>query len=170
MKLRDIYAQPGLTLSIEFFPPKTPKGESDLLREIEVLKGLNPSFCSVTYGAGGSTRDKTVDLVTTIRRDIGVEVMCHLTVVGQSRDEVRAVLERLKAKGIENIIALAGDPPPGITDWSPHPDGFHYSFELVEEARSHNRFSGFPKRTRAPKAAKPTCAISKRRWTLAPTR
>jgi methylenetetrahydrofolate reductase (NADH) len=63
MKLRDIYAQPGLTVSIEFFPPKTPKGDADLFREIEVLKTLNPAFCSMTHGAGGSTRDKTVDLV-----------------------------------------------------------------------------------------------------------
>jgi methylenetetrahydrofolate reductase (NADPH) len=148
VKLRDIYAQPGLTLSVEFFPPKTPKGDADLLKEIEVLKALNPAFCSVTYGAGGSTRDKTVELVTQIHRDVGLEAMCHLTVVGQSRDDVRAVLEKLKANGIENIIALAGDPPPGITDWTAHVEGFHHSAELVAEAAAHNCFSiavaGFP--------------------------
>jgi methylenetetrahydrofolate reductase (NADPH) len=148
MKLRDIYAKPGLTVSVEFFPPKTPKGEVDLFREVDVLKALNPAFCSVTYGAGGSTREKTVDLVTRIHRDAGLEAMCHLTVVGQSQDEVRAVLETLKANGIENIIALAGDPPPGITDWAPHPDGFHHSAELVQQAVVHDWFSiavaGFP--------------------------
>jgi methylenetetrahydrofolate reductase (NADH) len=148
VKLRDIYAQPGLTLSVEFFPPKTPKGDADLLKEIEVLKALNPAFCSVTYGAGGSTRDKTVELVTQIHRDLGLEAMCHLTVVGQSRDDVRAVLEKLKANGIENIIALAGDPPPGVTDWTAHDDGFHHSAELVAEAAAHHCFSiavaGFP--------------------------
>jgi methylenetetrahydrofolate reductase (NADPH) len=148
MKLSDIYVRPGLTVSVEFFPPKTPKGETDLFREVEVLKGLNPAFCSVTYGAGGSTREKTVDLVTRIHREAGLEAMCHLTVVGQAKHEVRAVLETLKANGIENIIALAGDPPPGITDWTPHPDGFHHSAELVLEAVAHDWFSiavaGFP--------------------------
>ena len=148
MKLRDIYAKPGLTVSVEFFPPKTPKGEVDLFREIDVLKALNPAFCSVTYGAGGTTRGKTVELVTRIHREAGLEAMCHLTVVGQSKDEVRAVLETLKANEIENIIALAGDPPPGITDWTPHPDGFHHSAELVKEAVADKWFSvavaGFP--------------------------
>lgn len=148
MKLRDLYARPGLVFSIEFFPPKTEKGEENLFSEIAVSKSLNPSFCSVTYGAGGGTREKTVELVDRIRRECGLEVMCHLTVVGQSRAEVRSVLERLKQKGIENIIALGGDPPQGVVDWIPHPDGFHHSIELVREAVSHQRFSiavaGFP--------------------------
>jgi methylenetetrahydrofolate reductase (NADPH) len=147
VKLRDIYAQPGPIVSIEFFPPKTPKGEADLLREVEVLRAVHPAFCSVTYGAGGSTREKTVELVTRLRHELGLEVMCHLTVVGQSKDEVRAVLSALEANGIENIIALAGDPPRGETDWKPHPDGFHYSTELVEEARTRNfsiAVAGFP--------------------------
>ena len=148
MKLRDIYAQPGLTLSIEFFPPKTAKGDADLFHEVDVLKALHPAFCSVTYGAGGSTNDKTLDIVTRLHRDEGLEVMCHLTVVSQSKDAVRAVLETLKANGIENIIALRGDPPGGEADWTPHPDGFLYSMELVEEAVRHNWFSiavaGFP--------------------------
>jgi methylenetetrahydrofolate reductase (NADPH) len=149
MKLRDISAQPGLTISVEFFPPKSPKGDADLFREIDILKTLKPAFCSVTYGAGGSTRDKTVELVTRIRRDVGLEVMCHLTVVNQSKDEVRAVLETLKATGIENIIALRGDPPGGVEEWVPHPDGFLYSRQLVEEAATHGGWvsvavAGFP--------------------------
>lgn len=148
MKLRDLYARPGLTLSIEFFPPKTEKGDENLFKEIAVLKTLNPSFCSVTYGAGGSTREKTVDLVDRIHRECGLEVMCHLTVVGQSKDEVRSVLARIKQRGIENIIALGGDPPQGVADWTPHPDGFHHSAELVREAVAHQWFSiavaGFP--------------------------
>ena len=148
MRLRDLYARPVLTLSVEFFPPKTDKGEQSLFHEVEVLKKLNPSFCSMTYGAGGSTREKTVDLVDRIHRECGVEVMCHLTVVGQSKAEVRSVLEKLKAKGIENIIALGGDPPQGVIDWTPHPDGFHHSVELVREAVAHDWFSiavaGFP--------------------------
>lgn len=148
MKLRDFYARPGLTLSIEFFPPKTEKGDENLFKEIAVLKTLKPSFCSVTYGAGGSTREKTVDLVDRIHRECGIEVMCHLTVVGQSKQEVRSVLAKLKEKGIDNIIALGGDPPQGVADWSPHPDGYHHSAELVKEAAGHRWFSiavaGFP--------------------------
>jgi methylenetetrahydrofolate reductase (NADPH) len=148
VKLRDIYAQPGLTRSVEFFPPKTPKGDADLFREVDVLKAFNPAFCSVTYGAGGSTREKTVELVTKLHHELGLETMCHLTVVGQSKDDVRVVLEKLKASGIENIIALAGDPPPGITDWTAHPDGFHHSADLVSEAAALDCFSiavaGFP--------------------------
>jgi methylenetetrahydrofolate reductase (NADPH) len=148
VKLADLYARAGLTLSVEFFPPKTDKGEENLFSEIEIIKRLHPGFCSVTYGAGGSTREKTVDLVDTIHSGCGLEVMCHLTVIGQSKDEARGILQRLKAKGIENLLALGGDPPQGMTDWRPHPDGFHYAIELVREANMLGGFSvavaGFP--------------------------
>jgi methylenetetrahydrofolate reductase (NADPH) len=148
VKLADLYARPELTLSVEFFPPKTDKGEANLFSEIEIIKRLNPAFCSVTYGAGGSTREKTVGLVDRIHRECLLEVMCHLTVVGQSKDEARSILNKLKDKGIENIIALGGDPPQGMTDWQPHPDGFHYAVELVREAVALGGFSiavaGFP--------------------------
>jgi methylenetetrahydrofolate reductase (NADPH) len=137
-----------LTLSVEFFPPKTEKGEENLFSEIEIIKRLNPGFCSVTYGAGGSTREKTVDLVDAIHNHCGLEVMCHLTVVGQSKDEAREILKKLKVKGIENLLALGGDPPQGMTDWRPHPDGFQHAIELVREAMSLGGFSiavaGFP--------------------------
>lgn len=148
MKLADLYARPGLTLSVEFFPPKTDKGEENLFHEIEIIKRLKPAFCSVTYGAGGSTREKTVDLVDRIHWECGLEVMCHLTVVGQSKDDARAVLKRLKKKGIQNLLALGGDPPQGMADWEPHPDGFHHAVELVREAKALGGFSiavaGFP--------------------------
>lgn len=148
MKLADLYARPGLTLSVEFFPPKTDKGEENLFNEIETIKRLNPAFCSVTYGAGGSTREKTVDLVDRIHRESCLEVMCHLTVVGQSKDEARSILKKLKHRGIENLIALGGDPPQGMADWRPHPDGFHHAVELVREAVALGGFSvavaGFP--------------------------
>jgi methylenetetrahydrofolate reductase (NADPH) len=148
VKLKKIYAGPEKVFSIEFFPPKTEKGDESLFREIDSLKSLNPAFCSVTYGAGGSTRERTVDLVDRIHRECGLEVMCHLTVVGQSKDQVRSVLERLKEKRIENLIALSGDPPQGVTDWRPHPDGFRHSIELVREALAYGCFSiavaGFP--------------------------
>ena len=148
MKLADLYARPGLTLSVEFFPPKTDKGEENLFSEIEIIKRLNPGFCSVTYGAGGSTREKTVDLVERIHTGCGLEVMCHLTVVGQSKEEARGVLRRLKEKSIENLLALGGDPPQGMADWRPHPDGFHHAIELVREAIALGGLSiavaGFP--------------------------
>ena len=148
MKLVDLYARPELTLSVEFFPPKTDKGEENLFSEIEIIKRLNPAFCSVTYGAGGSTREKTVDLVERIHQTCGLNVMCHLTVVGQSKDEARSVLRKLKEKGIKNILALGGDPPQGMADWRPHPDGFHHAAELVREAVKFGDFSiavaGFP--------------------------
>jgi len=148
VKLADLYARPGLTLSVEFFPPKTDKGEENLFNEIETIKRLNPAFCSVTYGAGGSTREKTVELVDRIHRESCLEVMCHLTVVGQSKDEARSILKKLKHKGIENLIALGGDPPQGMADWRPHPDGFHHAVELVREAVALGGFSvavaGFP--------------------------
>jgi methylenetetrahydrofolate reductase (NADPH) len=137
-----------LTLSVEFFPPKTDKGDENLFSEIEIIKRLNPAFCSVTYGAGGSTREKTVDLVDRIHRQCALEVMCHLTVVGQSKDEARAILDQLEHKGIENLLALGGDPPQGASEWKPHPDGFHHAVELVREAKSRGVFAvavaGFP--------------------------
>jgi methylenetetrahydrofolate reductase (NADPH) len=148
MKIRDLYERPDPVFSIEFFPPKTEKGDAVLFKEIAVLKDFGPAFCSVTYGAGGSTRHRTVDLVDQVRQEFGLEVMCHLTLIGQSKDEVRAVLAELKRRGIENIIALGGDPPRDAPDWKPHPDGFRHSIELVREAAAHQWFSiavaGFP--------------------------
>jgi methylenetetrahydrofolate reductase (NADPH) len=143
--LRDIYARPERVLSVEFWPPKTERGEQNLFGELERLRKLNPAFCSMTYGAGGSTRDKTVELVHRFEREHGVDMMCHLTVVDQSRAEVRGVLDRLASIGVRNIIALGGDPAPGA-EWAPHADGFRYAGELVTEAV--DRFSvavaGFP--------------------------
>jgi methylenetetrahydrofolate reductase (NADPH) len=148
VKLSDLYARPGLTLSVEFFPPKTAKGEENLFSEVDKLKRINPGFCSVTYGAGGSTREKTVDLVDWIHKTSGLEAMCHLTVVGQSKDEARAVLVKLKDRKIENLLALGGDPPQGVAEWRPHPDGFQHAIELVREAVGLGCFSvavaGFP--------------------------
>ncbi len=148
MRLAELYSQPRLTLSVEFFPPKTEKGEENLFSEIELIKRINPGFCSVTYGAGGSTREKTVDLVDTIHSGCGLEVMCHLTVVGQSKDDARNILRKLEEFGIENILALGGDPPQGMADWQPHPEGFQHAIELVREAVAMGCFSvavaGFP--------------------------
>ena len=135
-KLRDIYAREGLTFSIEFFPPKTDEGMASLFEELPALKKLNPDFYSVTYGAGGSTRDRTFEIVKHLRWREKVEVMCHLTIVNQSRHAVRELIGDLWGNDIENVIALAGDPPEGPNaPWVPHPDGFHNSRELVNTIR-----------------------------------
>jgi len=151
MKLRVIYAREGLTFSIEFFPPKNEEGIEKLLREIEALKRLEPDFCSVTYGAGGSTQETTLGIVKRIKREFGIEIMCHLTIVDQPKSKVLAVLEDLWANDIHNLIALAGDPPGGpAADWQPHLHGFSRSEHLVEAARKmeYDYFSiavaGFP--------------------------
>ncbi|HEY9415952.1 MAG TPA: methylenetetrahydrofolate reductase [NAD(P)H] [Pseudonocardia sp.] len=151
--LRDYY-QPtdagssSPVLSVEFWPPKTEAGEQSLFAEIERINSVRPAYCSMTYGAGGSTRDKTVELVVRIQREFGLDMMCHLTVVDQSRAEVCGVLDRLRDEGVFNLIALGGDPAPG-SEWSAHADGFAYAGELVVEARRRDeRFAlavaGFP--------------------------
>ena len=117
--------------SFEFFPPKTDEGERNLRRAIEALSPLEPDFVSVTYGAGGSTRARTVELTRWIKQDLGIEAMAHQTCVGASRDELRGVLDGIAAAGIDNVLALRGDPPQGQTQWQPHPQGLRYSNELA---------------------------------------
>jgi methylenetetrahydrofolate reductase (NADPH) len=135
MNLHDIHAQDGHAFSFEFFPPKTDEGIEKLFAELETLKTLRPAFCSVTYGAGGSTQETTFAIVNRLKNDAGVEAMCHLTIVNQPKSQVRGVLQQLRDAGVENIIALAGDPPAGVdADWIAHPDGFRHSRELVDEA------------------------------------
>ena len=136
-KLRDIYARRGLTFSVEFFPPRTDEGMDNLFAEVQVLKALNPAFCSVTYGAGGSTEGRTREVVVRLRRDEGIDAMCHLTVVNQPKAQIHAVLQELVDNGVENIIALAGDPPEGPNaPWVAHPDGFRHSRDLVLAAHA----------------------------------
>jgi len=135
MRIGDLYheqANEQPVISFEFFPPKTDIGFRSLFRTIEDLKPLGPSFVSVTMGAGGSTRRKTVDLVTQIQRDIGITTMCHLPCVGFERSEVAEILDRLSAEGVSNVLALGGDPPGGEEDFTPPSDGFEHANELVE--------------------------------------
>jgi methylenetetrahydrofolate reductase (NADPH) len=137
LKLRDIYAQPGKTFSLEFYPPKEEAGVQRLFAEVDELKKLNPAFCSVTYGAGGSTHGRTLEIVKHLRHEAQLEVMCHLTLVNQPKAQLHAVLDELRDNDIENIIALSGDPPADMAGpWTPHPDGYHHSCELVEAARA----------------------------------
>jgi methylenetetrahydrofolate reductase (NADPH) len=131
MKIKDMFAPGRRVVSFEFFPPKGPKGMEDLYQSIDALRSCRPSFVSVTYGAMGTTRDLTIELVTRIKRDLGVEAMAHLTCVGASRDEIARVLDRLADAGIENVLALRGDPPKGQDKFEPTPGGFRYAAELV---------------------------------------
>jgi methylenetetrahydrofolate reductase (NADPH) len=117
--------------SFEFFPPKSDAGERVLGLALESLRQLEPDFVSVTYGAGGSSRARTLELTKWIKQELGVEAMAHLSCVGSSRAELLAILEDMGQAGIDNVLALRGDPPRGETDWTPHPDGLRYSTELA---------------------------------------
>jgi methylenetetrahydrofolate reductase (NADPH) len=121
----------GPTFSFEFFPPKSDEGERNLRAALAALQPMAPDFVSVTYGAGGTTRDRTLEIVTFLKHELELEAMAHLTCVGASRDELRGTLDQIADAGIDNVLALRGDPPRGQTDWTPHPDGFHYSTELA---------------------------------------
>jgi methylenetetrahydrofolate reductase (NADPH) len=121
--------------SFEFYPPKTEAGEQALIRTVANLRELRPSFVSVTYGAGGSTREKTIDIVTRIKSEHGIEAMAHLTCVGHDRDEIAAILARLAACGIDNVLPLRGDPPQGQIAFVRHANGFAYAAELVRFIR-----------------------------------
>ena len=151
--IRDIlreHAEAGRpVVSCEFFPAKTPAGEATLLGKIAPrLKAIAPAFFSVTYGAGGSTRDKTLDIVETLQRDQAVPTMAHLTCVGSTRDDIGGFLDEAHRRGIRNILALRGDPPPGQKNFVKPEGGFEYSHELVSCVRDRDQFSigvaGFP--------------------------
>jgi methylenetetrahydrofolate reductase (NADPH) len=136
------------TVSFEFFPTKTPEGERTLLEQtIPALCALSPDFCSVTYGAGGGTREKTLTIVDRIQRDRELPAMAHLTCVNATRHETRTVIEQARALGISNILALRGDPPDGCA-FEPVAEGFEYSYQLVQFIRQMGEFSigvaGFP--------------------------
>jgi len=127
--------------SFEFFPPKTDEGERNLRATLAELQALEPDFVSVTYGAAGSTRNRTVEVTKWLKQELAIEAMAHLSCVGASRDELRAILDGLEDAGIENVLALRGDPPRGETEWTAHPGGLRYSTELVSLIRSGYQFS-----------------------------
>src|ERR1051325_5843250 len=129
--------------SFEFFPPKTDEGEANLASALTELARLEPTFVSVTYGAGGTPaeRGKTIDIVSRIKADHGLEAMAHFTCVGATVDELRAVLDRMRDAGIENVLALRGDPQRGETEWVATEGGLSYSTELISMIASDYDFT-----------------------------
>jgi methylenetetrahydrofolate reductase (NADPH) len=123
------------TLSYELFPPKNPMGWGTLYGTLGEISKLSPDYISVTYGAGGSTRLKTVELVARIQGELGIESMAHLTCVGHSQDEIKEILQLLEKSGIRNVLALRGDPPKGDLAFKPHPDGFAHATDLIQFIR-----------------------------------
>jgi methylenetetrahydrofolate reductase (NADPH) len=136
MHIQDIFREHKTTFSFEFFPPKTDAASEELFVNITRLQELRPSFVSVTYGAGGSTRERTHDLVVRIQKETDLTAVSHLTSVCHTREELDAILRRYAGSGIENVLALGGDPPRNVTNYSRADDAFRYAAELVRFVRS----------------------------------
>jgi methylenetetrahydrofolate reductase (NADPH) len=136
MHIRDIFREHRTTFSFEFFPPKTDEASEELFVNIARLQELQPSFVSVTYGAGGSTRERTHDLVVRIHRETNLTAVSHLTCVCHTRDELAAILDRYAESGIENILALGGDPPRNLANYDRSRDAFAYAEGLVRFIKS----------------------------------
>lgn len=149
-KIIDILHSKNQTFSIELFPPKTEKGYANLIKTISQLASLKPDYFSCTYGAGGGSRDKTLEIVEHIEKTHQITAMAHLTCVLHTKDEIKQITGEIKRRGIQNILALRGDPPRDHPDWQPGADNFHYSSELTQFLRNEyqNYFgigvAGFP--------------------------
>ena len=133
-QLRTLLSQPleKPILSMEFYPPKSESAAAQMLACAQELRSLHPDFVSITYGAGGSTRSRTLSYAQKLKDECGFTVMPHLTCVGHSRDDLMSIIDDFLAAGLPQIMALRGDPPKGSVDFEPHPEGLHYASELVE--------------------------------------
>ena len=140
MKISDKLSPKTPAFSFEFFPPKDEAGVERLFETVARLQSFEPAYVSVTYGAGGSTRRLTVDLVRRIKREVGLEAMAHLTCVGATRDEIRSVLDQLQESDIHNVLALRGDPPKGESEFVRAEGGFGYASELTAFIRESYDF------------------------------
>lgn len=138
MKIIDKLQREDPAFSFEFFPPKDEAGVEQLFATVRDLKPYAPTYVSVTWGAGGSTRRLTIDLVRRIQREVGIDAMAHLTCVGATRSDIKDVLDQIRAAGIENVLPLRGDPPKGETTFKQTDGGFSYASELVAFTRAHD--------------------------------
>jgi methylenetetrahydrofolate reductase (NADPH) len=141
MRIDAILAERRPVFSFEFFPPKTSEGLTNLRETLAVLSNDEPDFVSVTYGALGSTRDTTIDIVKWIKQDLGIEAMAHFTCVGATVDELRGTLDEIQAAGVDNVLALRGDPPAGQDEWVQTDGGLLYSTELIALLEEHYGFA-----------------------------
>jgi methylenetetrahydrofolate reductase (NADPH) len=141
MRIDAILAERRPVFSFEFFPPKTSEGLTNLRETLAVLSNDEPDFVSVTYGALGSTRDTTIDIVKWIKQDLGIEAMAHFTCVGATTAELRATLDEIEAAGVDNVLALRGDPPAGQDEWVQTDGGLLYSTELIALLEEHYGFA-----------------------------
>lgn len=148
MFIKDMYKKGKHVVSFEVFPPKKDDDIEKLYQTITELKSLNPDYVSITYGAGGSTRDKTVSIASHIKNELKLETMAHLTCVNSTKEDIHNILIQLKKNNIENILALRGDPPQGQTNFTKTIGGFEYASELVEFINSKKEWSvavaGYP--------------------------
>jgi methylenetetrahydrofolate reductase (NADPH) len=141
LHIRHLYARSEPAISFEFFPPKDADTEATLFRDtVPALKRLGPKFISVTYGAGGSTQGTTLRVVQRVERDFGIESMAHLTCVGSTRDMLSAVLDEAERVGIDNILALRGDPPKGQTEFKAVAGGFAHAIDLIRFVKQRGAF------------------------------
>lgn len=148
-KISDIFKEKEKTYSFEFFPPKTTEAIEKLYETANAFKNLMPDFFTVTYGAGGSTRKLTTEIVDELQKRFKIPVMHHLTCIGHGKSELKTIIEKMKEKNVRNILALRGDPPKEIEHYAPSPDEFKYTYQLCEFIRSYEDFfctgvAGFP--------------------------
>jgi methylenetetrahydrofolate reductase (NADPH) len=136
MHINDIFHQDATTFSFEFFPPRSPEAAEELYKVIAECEALKPSFVSVTYGAGGSTRELTRDLVIRLKRETKLDPVPHLTCVCHQEEEIRSILERYAEAGISNVLALGGDVPASLNGWDRAKDAFRYATDLVRFIRT----------------------------------
>lgn len=148
MLIRDLFGQKKKTLSFEVFPPVREGNLESLFKTVAELKELKPDFISVTYGAGGGTRDKTIEIASRVQNEFGSEALAHLTCVAATRDDIARIVEEMKKHNIENILALRGDPPKGEEKFVRPAGGFGFANELVSFIRELNGFcigvAGYP--------------------------
>jgi methylenetetrahydrofolate reductase (NADPH) len=166
--ISDLFAQHRPLRSLEFFPPKDDAGVEALRATATALQRINPDFVSVTYGAGGSTRERTAQICDFLKRDFGLTVMPHLTCVGHTRAELTGVADRIHAGGFRNIMTLRGDPPKGETTFTPYQDGLRYASDLVALLKSrHADFylgvGGYPEKHPEARSAESDLANLKRK-------